>query len=70
MFSYTINELLRILKERYYPEEIVQILGITSPVLVNNLIDYIEENYEDVHTRIIGDEEDHFGLKYGEDNDE
>jgi len=69
MFTYTMNELIYLLIDRYQPEELVELLCLNSRTLVSNLTDYIGENFESIHGKVVIDEEDHFGIRYGEDNE-
>jgi hypothetical protein len=70
MFSYTLDNLMRLLQDRYDTVELVDVLGLDQNELVYHLREYIEDNFEDIHQRVLDDEQDHFGLYYGEENDE
>ena len=48
----TMNEVSKILAEHFTPEEILDVLRIDSPELVECLQDVIEEEYDRVVSRI------------------
>lgn len=64
------KELLLLLRDRYDACELIHILKLDSDIIIDNMTSYIEDNYDDIHGRIIDDEVDHFGFAYGEDNDD
>lgn len=48
----TFNELMEVLKIRYTAEEIPEVLKIDTEDLVDNLTDYIQDNYEEIHKQL------------------
>jgi hypothetical protein len=42
----TLNELINLLSENYTPEELIDILGLTTREICENLEDIIEDQYD------------------------
>ena len=62
---YTLDEMILLLKDRYEPQEIIEIVKIESEDLIIALAGYIEEDFERIYEKIIEDEQSHFGVSWG-----
>jgi hypothetical protein len=48
----TLTELMEVLKIRYTPEELPEILGVDAHILVEALEDHIIDNYESIMNQL------------------